>query len=61
VGAVADSIVVVGGAFVEEGASGVCPNIFDRRLVNIPIGAQTTLRRKKLPAASQFAEIGRPW
>jgi hypothetical protein len=36
-GAVADSIVVVGGAPVEDGPGVGCPNIFERRLVNIPI------------------------
>ena len=38
-GAVADSIVVLEGAFVVEVAALACPNIFDIKLLNIPIGA----------------------
>ena|SRR5450631_3408519 len=38
-GAVADAIVVLGGACVVEVAAPACPNIFDIRLLNIPIGA----------------------
>ena len=38
-GAVADSIVVLGGASVVEVAAPACPKIFDIRLLNIPIGA----------------------
>lgn len=38
-GAVADSIVVLGGACVVEVAAPACPKIFDIRLLNIPIGA----------------------
>ncbi len=54
-GAVAESIVFVGGAAVEEGAAVACPNIFDIRLVNIPIKTQSTLCRKKLPVASRLS------
>ena len=38
-GAVADSIVVLGGACVVEVAAPACPKILDIRLLNIPIGA----------------------
>ena len=33
-----------------EGAAGACPNIFDMRLVNIPITAKDTPRLDKRPA-----------
>jgi hypothetical protein len=43
-GAVADSIVVVGGASVEDGSGVGCPKNLDRRLVNIPIMSQVEPR-----------------
>ena len=39
-GAVADSIVVLEGAGVADEAALACPNIFDIRLLKIPIGPQ---------------------
>jgi hypothetical protein len=38
------------GAALVEGAAVACPNIFDMRLVNIPITAKDTLRPDKKPA-----------
>ena len=38
------------GAAPLEGAAVACPNIFDMRLVNIPITAKDTPRRHKRPA-----------
>ena len=55
-GAVADSIVVVGGASVEEGSEVECPNTFDRRLVNIPI-MDITLCCSQSPTASPLFEL----
>lgn len=43
-GAVADSIVVLGGV-VTEGAALSCPNIFEISLLNIPIGVKLRLIR----------------
>jgi len=45
-----EATVVFGGAAVAEDAAVACPNIFDMRLVNIPIRAKATPSRKKLPA-----------
>jgi hypothetical protein len=53
----AEATVVVGeatagaaGTALVEGAAVACPNIFDMRLVNIPITAKDTPRRDKKPA-----------
>jgi hypothetical protein len=58
---VAAATVVIGGAVVEgagvpplAGAAVACPNIFDMRLVNIPIRAENTPGRDKLPAHLDF-------
>jgi hypothetical protein len=51
-GAVAASIVVLGGSVVEEGPGVELPNIFARRLVNIPITTHGTLCLTKLRTAS---------
>ena len=54
---VAAATVVVGeatagevGPALLEGAAVACPNIFDMRLVNVPITAKDTPRREKKPA-----------
>ena len=51
---VAAATVVVGEATAVatplEGAAGACPNIFDMRLVNIPIGVKYAPHRSKKPA-----------
>jgi hypothetical protein len=47
-GAVADSIVVVGGSAVVEPSGGALPNIFARRLVKIPITPEITPDDEKL-------------
>jgi len=55
-GAVADSIVVVGGASVEDGSGVECPNTFDRRLVNIPMMG-ITLCSSQSPTASRLSNF----
>jgi hypothetical protein len=57
-GAVADSIVVVGGASVEDGSGVECPNSFDRRLVNIPM-MDITLCCSQSPTASRLSNFYR--
>jgi hypothetical protein len=57
----AEATVVVGeatageaGVAPLEGAAVACPNIFDMRLVNVPITAKDTPRREKKPAQPYY-------
>ena len=55
----AEAKAVFGGAAEVEGAAGACPNIFDMRLVNIPIRAEIKPSSKKLPALLDIRNCSR--